>query len=274
MFSLRSLAILGGSLLVAEAALAAPTATQVTACVNETTYAVRIVPAASSCVAGETVVTWAVAGPVGPTGPAGPVGPPGVQGPTGATGSQGPVGPAGATGAAGPAGPTGAAGAAGPAGPIGLTGPTGPTGATGAAGPAGPTGATGATGPAGPTGATGAQGPTGPRGATGATGATGPAGPAGTTGIFGTNSLNFFAGEGGTVNCTLGSILLNVSTEYPPNYLPADGRTLSIESNTALFSLIGVNYGGNGETTFDLPNLKSAAPDNTQYLICVSGVFP
>jgi hypothetical protein len=114
----------------------------------------------------------------------------------------------------------------------------------------------------------GNPGPAGP------TGPAGPAGPAGTTGIFGSNTLNFNVGEGGTVNCTLGSILLNVSTEYPSNYLPADGRILNIESNTALFSLIGINYGGNGESTFALPDLRSAAPNNTQYLICAVGVFP
>jgi microcystin-dependent protein len=49
---------------------------------------------------------------------------------------------------------------------------------------------------------------------------------------------------------------------------------LSIESNTALFSLIGTNYGGNGTTTFALPDLRPAAPNNTQYLICVTGLFP
>jgi microcystin-dependent protein len=76
------------------------------------------------------------------------------------------------------------------------------------------------------------------------------------------------------VECTLGSILLNVSTEYPSNYLPADGRLLPISEDTALFSLIGINYGGDGTSNFALPNLKSAAPDNTQYLICAFGVFP
>jgi microcystin-dependent protein len=56
--------------------------------------------------------------------------------------------------------------------------------------------------------------------------------------------------------------------------LPAKGQTLSIASDTALFSLIGINYGGNGTTNFDLPNLTAAAPDGLTYIICVSGVFP
>jgi hypothetical protein len=112
----------------------------------------------------------------------------------------------------------------------------------------------------------GPQGPAGPAG---------PTGPSGTTGIFGTFDIgNFSGGGGGTVECTIGSILLNVSSEYPSNYLPADGRLLNIASNTALFSLIGVNYGGNGTSNFALPDLRSAAPNNTQYLICAIGVFP
>ncbi|UPK31765.1 tail fiber protein [Bradyrhizobium sp. 186] len=37
----------------------------------------------------------------------------------------------------------------------------------------------------------------------------------------------------------------------------ADGQTLSIAQNTALFSLLGTTYGGNGQTTFQLPNLQA-----------------
>lgn len=42
----------------------------------------------------------------------------------------------------------------------------------------------------------------------------------------------------------------------PRNYAPADGRILSIQDNTALFSLYGTMYGGNGVSTFALPNLN------------------
>ena len=40
------------------------------------------------------------------------------------------------------------------------------------------------------------------------------------------------------------------------NYAPADGRVLSIAQYTALFSLLGTTYGGNGQTTFALPDLR------------------
>ncbi len=39
-----------------------------------------------------------------------------------------------------------------------------------------------------------------------------------------------------------------------------NGQLLSIAQNTALFSLLGTTYGGNGQTTFALPNLQGRTP--------------
>lgn len=39
-----------------------------------------------------------------------------------------------------------------------------------------------------------------------------------------------------------------------------DGQILSIAQNTALFSLLGTTYGGNGQTTFALPDLRGRVP--------------
>ena len=39
-----------------------------------------------------------------------------------------------------------------------------------------------------------------------------------------------------------------------------NGQLLSIAQNTALFSLLGTTYGGNGQTTFGLPNLQGRVP--------------
>lgn len=45
---------------------------------------------------------------------------------------------------------------------------------------------------------------------------------------------------------------------FPPRqWAFASGQTIPIQQNTALFSLIGTIYGGNGQTTFQLPNLAS-----------------
>ncbi|HEV7287047.1 phage tail protein [Sphingomonas sp.] len=44
---------------------------------------------------------------------------------------------------------------------------------------------------------------------------------------------------------------------FPPrNWALAQGQILSIAQNTALFSLLGTTYGGNGQTTFALPDLQ------------------
>ena len=46
----------------------------------------------------------------------------------------------------------------------------------------------------------------------------------------------------------------------PRNWAFCDGQTLPIAQNTALFSLIGTTYGGDGRTTTALPNLQGRAP--------------
>src|SRR6266566_6640808 len=48
---------------------------------------------------------------------------------------------------------------------------------------------------------------------------------------------------------------------FPPRgWAACNGQILSISQNTALFSLLGTIYGGNGQTTFALPNLQSRVP--------------
>src|SRR5262245_11995300 len=42
----------------------------------------------------------------------------------------------------------------------------------------------------------------------------------------------------------------------PVGWLPCDGRLLSISSNIALFALLGTIYGGDGRTTFGLPDFR------------------
>jgi microcystin-dependent protein len=46
----------------------------------------------------------------------------------------------------------------------------------------------------------------------------------------------------------------------PRGYALCNGQIMSISQNTALFSLLGTQYGGNGTSTFALPNLQSRAP--------------
>ncbi|WP_458120880.1 tail fiber protein [Paenibacillus sp. Z6-24] len=54
----------------------------------------------------------------------------------------------------------------------------------------------------------------------------------------------------------------------------AAGQQLSIQSNTALFALLGTNFGGDGKSTFALPDLRANAPEGMGYYIAIQGNFP
>ncbi|AFY49918.1 microcystin-dependent protein [Nostoc sp. PCC 7524] len=71
----------------------------------------------------------------------------------------------------------------------------------------------------------------------------------------------------------IGEILLFPYNFIPRGFAPANGQTLPIIQNTALFSLLGTTYGGDGRINFALPNLTSPIP-NTQYAIALQGIFP
>lgn len=58
----------------------------------------------------------------------------------------------------------------------------------------------------------------------------------------------------------MGSIALFAFDWAPKGWMRCDGAVLSISSNSALFSLIGTTYGGDGRTTFALPDLRGRAP--------------
>ena len=46
----------------------------------------------------------------------------------------------------------------------------------------------------------------------------------------------------------------------PRGWAYCNGQTLQIDQNTALFALLGTTFGGNGRTTFQLPDLQGRAP--------------
>ena len=58
----------------------------------------------------------------------------------------------------------------------------------------------------------------------------------------------------------LGQIAMFAGNFAPRNWAFCNGQLLAIQANTALFSLLGTTYGGNGTTTFALPNLQSCVP--------------
>jgi microcystin-dependent protein len=61
-------------------------------------------------------------------------------------------------------------------------------------------------------------------------------------------------------NPYLGEIRMFAGNFAPSGWAFCNGQTLAISSNTALFSLLGTYYGGNGTSTFNLPNLQATFP--------------
>lgn len=58
----------------------------------------------------------------------------------------------------------------------------------------------------------------------------------------------------------LGEIRMMANNYAPRSWAYCNGQLLPIAQNSALFSLLGTTFGGNGQTTFALPNLQGRAP--------------
>ncbi|MCG9965804.1 tail fiber protein [Shewanella sp. ZOR0012] len=61
----------------------------------------------------------------------------------------------------------------------------------------------------------------------------------------------------------IGEIRMFAGNFAPRGWALCNGQLLAISTNSALFSLLGTTYGGNGTTTFGLPNLQSRTPVGT-----------
>jgi len=154
-------------------------------------------------------------------------------------------------------------------------GPEGPQGVQGEPGPAGPQGEIGPEGPEGP------QGPDGPQGDSGPQGEQGPPGPVPSEieatggGQFHENMQPYL---GLYAIIALEGIYPSRDVAYmgaepfieekcwvpyifaPRGWAFCDGQLLPIAQYTALFSLLGTTYGGDGRTTFALPDLRGRSP--------------
>jgi microcystin-dependent protein len=61
----------------------------------------------------------------------------------------------------------------------------------------------------------------------------------------------------------------------PTGWALCNGQILNVTQYAALYSLLGAKFGGNGTTTFGLPNLANASPvTGMEYYICTSGIYP
>lgn len=73
----------------------------------------------------------------------------------------------------------------------------------------------------------------------------------------------------------VGQIKLFPYNFEPSGYMHCDGRILNISAYQSLYSLIGATYGGNGTTTFALPDMRSMEPSEyVRYYINPVGTFP
>ncbi len=57
----------------------------------------------------------------------------------------------------------------------------------------------------------------------------------------------------------------------PRGWASCEGQLLPINQHHALFSLLGTTYGGDGRTTFALPDLRGRGP---MHIIALQGIFP
>ena len=141
-------------------------------------------------------------------------------------------------------------------------------GVNGVKGDKGDKGDPGGPGPAGPPGP---PGPPGEKGEKGDKGEPGPPGTGGNDPRFGSDTGQAQDGRDSPY-CILGQVWLTAGSVT--SGAKADGQLLSISQNTALFSLLGTRFGGDGQTTFALPDLQSAAPNGLTYVICMEGIYP
>jgi microcystin-dependent protein len=72
----------------------------------------------------------------------------------------------------------------------------------------------------------------------------------------------------------VGEIVLYACAFAPRGWIPCTGQILSMNDDRALFSLLGTKFGGNGTTSFAVPDFGSVAPHGLQYCIATQGVFP
>jgi microcystin-dependent protein len=88
---------------------------------------------------------------------------------------------------------------------------------------------------------------------------------------FGSNASPANSGQSG-VTRVLGDVVLTAGQVAGGTV--ARGQILQIEQNEPLFNLLGNKYGGDGKTTFALPDLREAAPNGLTYYICTTGAYP
>ena len=99
-------------------------------------------------------------------------------------------------------------------------------------------------------------------------------------------ALILCASGSANAECMIGELTTFAGDFVPRGYAEADGRLLSVAQFPSLFAIMGTRYGGDGSTTFALPNIQnglthqpattspSASPVVLKTLVCIAGEFP
>jgi microcystin-dependent protein len=72
----------------------------------------------------------------------------------------------------------------------------------------------------------------------------------------------------------LGEMRLFAFESVPQGWGACEGQLLAISQNTALFSLLGMRFGGDGKTNFALPDMRGKAAAGMHYCIALEGDYP
>lgn len=75
----------------------------------------------------------------------------------------------------------------------------------------------------------------------------------------------------------MSSLMPFAANWQPKGWFPCDGRLLAIAEYSALFSLLGTQYGGDGVQTFGLPNMAGLVDVNgaaVNWYIAAVGIYP
>jgi hypothetical protein len=75
-------------------------------------------------------------------------------------------------------------------------------------------------------------------------------------------------------NAFLAGLRLRASDFPPVTTATARGQLLPVSQNTALYKLMGTTFGGDGRSTFSLPNVPSPDAPMLNWIVNMQGIFP
>jgi len=73
----------------------------------------------------------------------------------------------------------------------------------------------------------------------------------------------------------VGEIRLMPYEKCPREWIESEGQEMAISRHSALYRLIGTRFGGDGQISFNLPDLRDAVPERgLRYCMSLQGAYP